>query len=184
MPSYFGKIYPENETTYSVLNAFVVSCGGFISAYGGGLLSDKFESKTYMSKAYVCIIGSLLGVPTIAVCLLYQKSFAVSITFLFLEYLTAECWNAPAITMILNTISPDNKGYAVSVYSFFATMSGTVSTALLGSFESTYSVNLYPERYGYILFAFVCFSYLGSVPFFVLAGRSYTALNKREDEER
>lgn len=71
MPSYFGKIYPENETTYSVLNAFVVSCGGFISAYGGGLLSDKFESKTYMSKAYVCIIGSLLGVPTIAVCLLY-----------------------------------------------------------------------------------------------------------------
>lgn len=134
MPSYFGKIYPDYQTEYSVLNAFVVSVGGFISAYGGGVLSDKFESRTYWSKAYVCILGSLLGVPTIAICTLCQNSFGLSMAFLFFEYLTAECWNSPAITMILNTVSADNKGYALSAYFFFTTIAGTISTALLGAF--------------------------------------------------
>jgi MFS family permease len=71
MPSFFGKLYPDYQTEYSILNAFVVSFGGFCSSYGGGVLSDIYEKKTYMSKAYVCIIGSLLGVPTIAICTLY-----------------------------------------------------------------------------------------------------------------
>lgn len=49
----------------------MVSFGGFISAYGGGVLSDVYEKKTFMAKAYVCIIGSFLGCPTIAICTLY-----------------------------------------------------------------------------------------------------------------
>ena len=92
---------------------------------------------------------------------------------LFLEYLFAECWSSPAITMLLNAISPENKGFAVSAYLFFTTLAGTLSTFLLGQFEITYELKLHPERYGYIMCAFVCFSYLGSVPFFFLAGRSY-----------
>jgi len=32
-------------------------------------------------------------------------------TFLFLEYLFAECWTSSAITMLINTISPENKGF-------------------------------------------------------------------------
>ena len=56
-------------------------------------------------------VGSLLGCPTIALCTLSQKSFGLSIYYLFLEYLFAECWSSPAITMILNTISSENKGF-------------------------------------------------------------------------
>ena len=180
MPLYFGKIYPDDQTLYSYLNAFVVSFGGFISAYGGGILSDRLEVYSYKAKAYICIVGSFLGVPTIAVCTLYQKSFGVSITFLFFEYLVAECWNSPAITMLLNTVSPKNKGYAVSAYLFFTTISGTISTALCGTFQTAFDGNEYPERYGYILFGFVCFSYLGSIPFFYLSGNSYKAFKERQ----
>jgi hypothetical protein len=55
--------------------------------------------------------GSLLGCPTIALCTLSQKSFGLSMYYLFMEYLFAECWSSPAITMILNTITPENKGF-------------------------------------------------------------------------
>lgn len=50
-----------------------------------------------------------------------------------LEYLVAECWLSPCITMLLNTISPENKGFAVSAFLFAATIAGTISTALAGA---------------------------------------------------
>ena len=86
--------------------------------------------------------------------------------------------------MLINGISPENKGFAVSAYLFFTTISGTISTILLGQFSETFDVTQYPERYGYILCAFVFFSYLGSVPFFFLAGNAYKKhLIKKEQDE-
>lgn len=55
MPSYFTKVYPGSQDVYSVLNAFVVSIGGFISAMIGGIIADKFESRFPMIKALVCM---------------------------------------------------------------------------------------------------------------------------------
>jgi len=42
--------------------------------------------------------------------------------------------------MLINAISPDNKGFAVSAYLFFTTISGTISTFLLGLFAETYDL--------------------------------------------
>jgi hypothetical protein len=102
MPAFFGSIYTTDQykTLYSILNAFVIACAGFISSFCGALASDYFEKKNYMSKSYICILGSLLGCPTIAMCCLTTNSFYLSIAGLFLEYLFAECWSAPAIGMI------------------------------------------------------------------------------------
>ena len=97
--------------------------------------------------------------------------------------------------MLINTISPQNKGFgmflmlftpiAVSAYLFFTTMAGTISTALLGVLSEAYDTKGHPERSGYIMCAFVFFSYLGSVPWFYLAGLSYRDhLKKKELEEQ
>ena len=72
---------------------------------------------------------------------------------------------------------------AVSAYLFFTTMAGTLSTALLGEYEDVFETAKYPARYGYIMCAFVLFSYLGSIPFFYLAGRSYEKFKRKQDEE-
>lgn len=57
---------------------------------------------------------------------------------LALEYLVAEGWIGPAITMILNTISPENKGFAVSAFLFLCTVAGTISNAILGELQKQY----------------------------------------------
>jgi hypothetical protein len=133
MPSYFGGIYPDDKKAYSILNSVVVSACGFTSSITGGLVCDYFEKKGYyMTKAYVCIFAGAMGIPTIMGCTLLQNNFYISIMFLGLEYLVAECWVSPAITMVVNTISPENKGTAVSAYLFCCTIAGTFSTWLLG----------------------------------------------------
>ena len=133
MPSYFGGIYPDNKKAYSILNSVVVSACGFTSSITGGLVCDYFEKKGYyMTKAYVCIFAGGMGIPMIMGCCLLQNNFYISIGFLGLEYLVAECWVSPAITMVMNTISVENKGFAVSAYLFCCTVAGTLSTWLLG----------------------------------------------------
>ena len=185
MPKYFGTIYAPYKTEYSVGNAFVVSLCGLTSSLGGAYLADRWERNgTYMGKAYICILSALLGIPTIALCTLVQNSFWFSLGMLGLEYLFAESWLGPSITMVINTASPKNKGFAVSAYLFFATVAGTIATELLGVLQQYYNAKDHPELYGYILFAFVLFSYAGSIPFMWLAGRHYTAFKIKEDEEK
>ena len=211
MPKYFKENYPNvvdpvaNEVTtnysnyYFALNAFIVSCMGLISATVGGILSDKYEKKGYlMTKAYVCIAAGIGGIPTSCICLLLNNNFWVSITFLGLEYLVAESWFAPAIAMILNTISPENKGFAVSAFVYLSTMSGTLGTWVCGFLSDRFvdTVTTYdviskkdttvatnPEMYGKILTIMIIISYGGSIPFFWLAGREYTAHKNKEKEK-
>lgn len=185
MPSYFTHTWPDKKDTYSELNAAVVSVCGFTSALLGGIISDKFTQKGFlMTKAWVCIGGSLLGVPTIMMCCLSQSNFYVAITGLALEYFVAESWIGPAITMVVNTISPKNKGFAVSAFLFFATIFGTISTWLLGKLNKAYDAENNPEYYGYILCFFVGIPYTLSCPFFYLAGVNYTAIKKKEEQDK
>lgn len=145
-----------------------------------------------MSKAYVCIIGTALGIPTILMCTLSQgeNQFYIAIIGLALEYLTAECWIGPAITMVINTISPANKGFAVSAFLFFATIAGMISTTTLGALQDHYEAKTNPQYYGWILACFVVIPYAISLPFFYFAGRTYTEFKiaekqaKEEEEQR
>lgn len=185
MPKYFGSVYKDYKNQYSIGNAIVVSLMGLISALSGGIVSDRLEKKkVYMGKAYVCIFAGVAGIPTIMGATLIQNNFWVSLVCLGLEYLMAECWVSPAITMVVNTISPENKGFAVSAYLFVATVCGTISTALLNQLQKQFDAADNPELYGYILCAFVIFSYGGSLPFFILAGRQYTKFMKEKDAQK
>ena len=122
---YLVGVYPKLQNDFSWMNASILSIGGFLSQFIGGILSDRYEvSSGYMVKAWVCIGGSILGVPTMAMCCFsnvktphgedwhhYQKYFYIAMSGLALEYLVAESWGAPAIAMLQNTISAKNRGF-------------------------------------------------------------------------
>jgi sugar phosphate permease len=122
---YITTVYPKLQDEFSTINAVILSIFGFVSQMIGGILSDKYELKSnYMVKAWVCIGGSLLGVPTMAICCFsnvktpaggdyrqYEAYFYIAMAGLALEYLVAESWGAPAIAMLQNTISAKNRGF-------------------------------------------------------------------------
>jgi predicted MFS family arabinose efflux permease len=182
MPSYFQQNWVDKKTQYSSLNAIVVSLCGFMSALLGGLISDHYSKKgLHMSKAYVCIGGSLLGIPTILLCTLSNDNFYLAMFGLALEYFFAECWIGPAITMVIDTISPENKGFAVSAFLFSATISGTISSTLLGKVNIHRGAAENPSIYGQNLAFWVSISYAVSCPFFWIAGKHYTAKKVRDE---
>lgn len=67
---------------------------------------------------------------------------------LALEYLFAEGWVGPAITMVINTISPENKGFAVAGFLFCCTVAGTLSTIIFNYFLDVYDAKNHIELYG------------------------------------
>jgi uncharacterized membrane protein YadS len=67
LPIFFVKNYADYKTEYSVLNAGALSICGFLAAILGGIAENILENKSYMSKAWICCLGSILSFPLIAI---------------------------------------------------------------------------------------------------------------------
>jgi nitrate/nitrite transporter NarK len=104
-PTYFLEIYPTRDSDVSVINAVMASVLCFISALAGGILSDKYHENK-MTKAYICILSSLISAPALAICFYKQDNFTLSVSMLGINYLFAEAWGSPAITMLMDSTSP------------------------------------------------------------------------------
>ena len=85
---------------FGLIDAILASVLGFISTLAGGLLSDRYHKKSYWTKAIICILSGALAVPAMVLCTLYQSSFAFSISMLGINYIFAEAWGSPTITML------------------------------------------------------------------------------------
>lgn len=70
LPIFFLKVYPAFKSQYAVINALSLAIGGLVASLTGGILSDYFEGKNLMSKAYICIISSAMAAPLTALCCL------------------------------------------------------------------------------------------------------------------
>ena len=126
-----------------------------------------------MFGAYICILTSLTAAPALFVCFYFQDSFSLSVSMLGINYLFAEAWGSPSITMLMECSSPENVGLAISAYLFMSTISGMISTVLLGYVQHYQNAESNLSVYGSSLNIFMMISYLGCIPAFYIAGRSY-----------
>ncbi|CAM9848940.1 unnamed protein product, partial [Hapterophycus canaliculatus] len=139
LPDFYSQIYPDFNTIYSYLNASVVSVGGALSSYAGGYAADRWE-KAGQRKArmYIPAIGALLGAPAFFLVIV-TPSFYASMFFLFVEYLVAECWFGPAISVLQKALPPRVRGVGIGCYSFFTTIAGSFMTYLVGVILDEYT---------------------------------------------
>ena len=86
-----------------MLNAFALSICGLTASLAGGIIADRYESKSLMTKAYLCISGCIASVPLIALGCLTTNNFYLSIFCYALKVLLSGTYSGPAITMIQNT---------------------------------------------------------------------------------
>ena len=176
-PVFYQAIYRDYQKEYSLLNAgMAMLC--FISAIGGGILSDRWRIHDPMTKAYIGMISSLGAVPFVAVCFQEQNNFWISISMLAGNYLISEAWASPTITMLLDSDQGGKPGLTISVYFLFATASGALSTFLVQNANIYLDALQHPSVNGSTLTAALLISYLGCVPAFYMAGRSYKKLKE------
>lgn len=55
LPVFFGRNFPAFKAEYAMLNALALSGCGLAASIGGGIIADKFEKKSYWTKALLCI---------------------------------------------------------------------------------------------------------------------------------
>lgn len=60
--------------------------------------------------------SGLFACPALVACTLYQNDFWFSLEMSALHYVFSELFIAPSITMIQNTTSVKNQGFAAGVY--------------------------------------------------------------------
>eukprot|EP00622_Pseudochattonella_farcimen_P006910 FR742783.1.p1 GENE.FR742783.1~~FR742783.1.p1 ORF type:complete len:212 (+),score=11.64 FR742783.1:40-636(+) len=117
---------------YSYINAVVLSFGGALSSFMGGRIVDRWEkSGQPCARLYIPILGTLLGLPCIALMLL-APSFPISIVGLCSEYLLAECWFAPVISVLQTALPPRVRGLGIACFTFTTAVSGSTAVYVLG----------------------------------------------------
>lgn len=73
----------------------------------------------------------LVSTPIFGICFLNQDNFWLSIAMFGGSFLTAELWLPPYIAMLQNSSSKKTQSFALTIYLFFATASGTATTFFL-----------------------------------------------------
>jgi MFS family permease len=154
-----------------------------VASLGGGLIADRF-SKSYWTKALLCIQGCAVSIPLLALCCSQTDSFYTSIWCYALVVLFSGAYSGPAITMIQNTSPQNQQGNAVSVYFFFITLSQTIAPFIFNSVANIFGVLQDPALYGSLIIDFVFISYLLSLPFWCIAGARYSQYMTEKDDEK
>lgn len=65
-PVFFQRVFPAFKSKYALLNAIALISCGISSSLLGGIISDKFEKKSYMTKANIIMVGNALSIPLVA----------------------------------------------------------------------------------------------------------------------
>lgn len=181
LPVFFGKNFPAFKAEYAILNAAALTICGLIASLAGGILADKLEKNSYWSKAWICIIGCVLSVPLIALGTLQTNNFYLSVLCYALKVLVSGTYSGPAITMIQNTSPQSQQGNVIGAYFFCITLAQTISPLIFGLIANAVGCLTNPILYGPLITSFVFLSYLGSVPFWLKAGKAYSDHMKEKD---
>eukprot|EP00904_Undaria_pinnatifida_P006879 jgi/Undpi1/3320/HiC_scaffold_15.g06693.m1 len=174
LPDFYSQIYPDNNTAYSYLNASVVSIGGALSSYLGGYAADRWEKAgEKRARMYIAAIGTLLGVPAFLMVIVVPNFYA-SMFFLFLEYLFAECWYGPVVSVLQTFLPPRMRGVGFGCYNFCMMVAGSLMSYATGLVLDTYTSDVAIKV---TLIVGICGMYLASAIMHLMASWFMPELN-------
>ena len=134
---YFRSAFPDDATSYAVVNAFIVGLCGVTSGILGGVLSDKAAEvangkgiEENQGRLAVPIAGSLLAVPSWWFAI-NSSTFQLSMIWLGVEYLVAECWFGSAVAVLQSSVGKERGGTAQGMFALTGAI-GNLAPSLLG----------------------------------------------------
>ena len=134
---YFRSVFPDDATSYAVVNAFIVGLCGVTSGILGGVLSDKAAEvangkgiEENQGRLAVPIAGSLLAVPSWWFAI-HSSTFQLSMIWLGVEYLVAECWFGSSVAVLQSSVGKERGGTAQGMFTLTGAI-GNLAPSLLG----------------------------------------------------
>jgi MFS family permease len=134
---YYKLAFPDDATSYAVINAGIVGLCGVTSSVIGGIAADKTATWAAASgkdanagRLVVPIIGSLLAVPAWYLTS-HASTFGTAMTWLAIEYLVAECWFGPTVAVLQSEVGKSQGGTAQGLFTLTGAI-GNFAPSLLG----------------------------------------------------
>lgn len=135
--AYFRGSFPDNVADYAVAQAAITSICGVTSGILGGVAADWLSANAADStdpvgrKLWVPVVGSVLAAPAFYLSIHSGDSFEFAMACLALEYLVAECWFGPTISVLQSTVGPTIGGTAQGLFTLTGAI-GNLAPTLLG----------------------------------------------------
>jgi MFS family permease len=190
---FYKQAFPDNAAEYAIINALIVGGLGMGSGILGGYIADGLgtwikEAKDESSfpiirknfdehtiRLLLPIIGSTLAIPAWYLtthATSEANAFEITMAFLAIEYLVAECWFGPTITVLQSTVGASRRGTAQGMFVLTGAL-GNLAPSVLGWIISRSSNSSSTSEVLANLLAWgVCSGYALSSLFFVASVRS------------
>jgi MFS family permease len=203
---YYKQAFPDNAAEYAVINALIVGGLGMSSGILGGYIADglgtwiketkneelsssstsiihaNFDEQTI--RLLLPIIGSILAIPAwyltthTTTTTTATNAFEITMAWLAIEYLVAECWFGPTITVLQSTVGASRRGTAQGMFVLTGAL-GNLAPSVLGliygnqlSLGSSPDPSSSSEVLANLLAWGVCSGYALSSLFFIASVRS------------
>lgn len=178
LPTFYGVVFPQYDTQYSYINAYVVAAGGFLSSWLGGLVSDKWLTFEPRARMYLPALGCFTGLPFMAVCCLSPDFYTSILLGLFCEYLFAESWFGAVIATIQSSLPADCRALAIACFTLIATFFGSAASYLIGvAYDMLLSSGYAPKVIRWVVLWSVVASY-GSSGLLFFFGSRWVSVDK------
>lgn len=190
---FYKQAFPDNAASYAIVNALIVGGLGMGSGILGGYIADglgtwiketkeessfpiirkNFDEQTI--RLLLPIIGSILAIPAWYLTThttSAANAFEITMAWLAIEYLVAECWFGPTITVLQSTVGASRRGTAQGMFVLTGAM-GNLAPSVLGWIISRSSNSSSTSEVLANLLAWgVCSGYALSSLFFIVSVRS------------
>ena len=181
MPVFFGNCFPAFKSQYALITALSLSIFGFLSSLVLGVISDRWEKKTYMMKSLVVIMGNTIATPLLGVAVLTQN-FWLAVTCSALMPMVSGAYFGPAITMMQNSTDSKKTGLILSAYNFYNMICQTVAPMAFTFLAARFGAVQNPRVFGKLILAFTAFGYLTSNIFYWRGGKEYEKVMKSREK--
>lgn len=191
---YFRLAFPDDQSSYAVLQASISAIGATASGLAGGALADWLSAPTSDAtvddgdrigrRLWVPAVGSLVAAPAWFWAVQADQPFETAMLWLAVEYAVAECWFGPSISTLQATVRPGTGGTAQGIFTLTGAVGNVVpsilgflyaSAAAAGEAGAAGSTSI---ELSHLLATFVCFGYLSSAGCFAMAARATPPLDK------
>lgn len=183
IPIFILKTYPSFKSQYAMMSAAILAILGFTSNIAGGIVSDKFEKRSLMTKSLICVISGLLSCPMIALVTGGHGNFYLAMAGLAAYIFVSGSYNSSAITMMQNSVPSDQTGKIIGAYNLYTNLAQTASPIVFGFLATSLGAKSNPQVYGKLITLFITVGYSLSSLFFWRAGLHYKKHMLKEQEK-
>ena len=123
----FFRVYPGREQDYQFWSTIAGLVGAFVCTLATAIISDSYDNINYMTKAYMCMITTLISIPCCIMTYMVTDYFWISMTGLFIEYMLSTAWGQPAIGILSTVCDSSVRGTAISLFFFLISIFGVIA---------------------------------------------------------